>query len=82
MKCHDAYTQLSNGQQKIIHGERGEETTKKGKRKGERETRALRAGTTPAPTVSGTLSNCRGIGRQYHSEPLYSRSSHMHWGTI
>jgi len=36
-------------QQKIIYGERGEEKTKKGKRKGERERRALRAGTTPAP---------------------------------
>ena len=55
-------------QQKIIYGERGEEKTKKGKRKGERERRALRAGTTPAPTVSGTLSNRRGIGRQYHSD--------------
>lgn len=81
VKCHDAYTQLSNGSAKnYIWGERRREN--KGQEEGERERRALRAGTISAPTVSGTLSNCRGIRIQFHSEPLYSRSSQMLWDTI
>lgn len=51
VKCHDAYTQLSNGSAKNYMGER---KRKQGQEEGERERRALRAGTISAPTVSGT----------------------------
>lgn len=56
-------------------GREGKGKQRRARGRGEREGRALRAGTMSALTVPGTLNNRRGIRIQYHSESLHSRSS-------
>ena len=69
-------------QHTIIYGERGEEKIKEGKRNRRAGKESSRGRNHDCPHGVWHISNCRGIGIQGHLEPLYSRSSQMHWDTI